>query len=185
MQQKTVSMQFRRAILRGVWMPQVFLQDNQVQQGKVGYHVLGVIQLNAGGYVLVNRGWLPMLADRNQLPIIPAPGKGEERAEVYVNKDILAESSVFAEVGWPKRIQRIHLPALSQELKLPLHPFLMRLEQDSPSALLAEWPVINMVPEKHVAYAIQWFVMSAALVIFYGFLGLRDARFSKSTKESG
>ena len=37
-----------------------------------------------------------------------------------------------------------------------------------------------MLPEKHVAYAIQWFAMAIALVVFYILLGLRGNNANES-----
>jgi surfeit locus 1 family protein len=80
---------------------------------------------------------------------------------------------IYPETGWPRRIQRLHLPMLSREINTSLLPFMIRLQKESPSALVIDWPVINMLPEKHQAYAIQWFAMAIALVVFYIVLGVR------------
>lgn len=47
-----------------------FLIDNQVINGKVGYHVISPLQLGDGNWLLVNRGWLVGAArrDQTQLP---------------------------------------------------------------------------------------------------------------------
>jgi surfeit locus 1 family protein len=52
-------------------------------------------------------------------------------------------------------------------------PVILRLREGSPSALVTQWPVVNIAPEKNIAYAIQWFAMSVALVLFYLFLSFR------------
>jgi cytochrome oxidase assembly protein ShyY1 len=43
-------------------------------------------------------------------------------------------------------------------------PFEVRVDQRSPLALVAEWPIVNQSPAKHIGYAIQWFAMAAVLV---------------------
>ena len=36
-----------------------------------------------------------------------------------------------------------------------------------PGALAVDWQVVNVSPEKHGAYAVQWFTMAAVLLMFY------------------
>jgi len=33
----------------------------------------------------------------------------------------------------------------------------------------AGWPVVNVSPAKHRGYAVQWFTMAAALIVFFVF----------------
>jgi len=164
---------YRKVRISGRWQPEVFLLDNQVQNAKVGYHVISLFKLDNGSFVLVNRGWMPMNPDRNQLPEIPMIADGEATGDIYVNEDLIKDAPIYAESGWPRRVQRLHLPGLSRELGMSILPLVIRLQQDSPGALQVQWSPINMLPEKHEAYAIQWFAMSVALIVFYLFLGFR------------
>lgn len=167
------NLRYRKVQFSCRWLPQYFLLDNQVQNGKAGYQVIGLVQLASGQHVLVNRGWQAMHPDRAKLPIIPPAGTGMETGGIFLADDLVKDEPVYAEQGWPRRIQRLHLPALAREAGVELLPFVIRLDQGSPSALAVHWPVINTLPEKHEAYAIQWFAMSAALLIFYIVLGFR------------
>jgi len=54
-------------------------------------------------------------------------------------------------------------------------PFEVRIQPDSPHALVAEWAVVNQSPSKHIGYAVQWFAMAAVLVII-GLLRLTNLR---------
>lgn len=164
---------YRKVHFFGQWQPQTFLLDNQVQNGKVGYHVISPVKLSDGRFVLVNRGWMPMNPDRSSLPDFPLAVDGQETGDIYVSDELTQDASVYAESGWPRRVQRLHLPGLSRELGVNLLPVMVRLQSGSANALQVQWSAINMLPEKHEAYAIQWFAMSLALVIFYGFLGFR------------
>ncbi len=75
---------------------------------------------------------------------------------------------------WPQVVQKIDITAWSDTLDLPLRPYTVRLTQESTGALLANWQTINMLPEKHKAYAVQWFSMAAALVLMYLYFGTRN-----------
>lgn len=62
-------------------------------------------------------------------------------------------------------------------------PYEVRIQPDSPHALVAEWTVVNQSPSKHIGYAVQWFAMAAVLVII-GLLRLTNLRslFSRGSR---
>ncbi len=162
--------------LRGYWLNKVFLLENQISNEHNGYYIYGVMQLNGNqGLLLVNRGWLPAPALRSQLPSVPAvtTGEVEEVGEIYESPALHDNKPLFAEQGWPKRIGRINLSGAEQELQTKLLPVVVRLTSGSPSALATQWTVVNIMPEKNTAYAIQWFAMAIALVLCYGFYSFR------------
>lgn len=157
----------QQVIVQGRWVDNFFLLENQTHQGRNGYQVIGVMALENGSHVLVNRGWLVAPALRSELPVVPAAVANVERGELYITPYVLQAGPVFAESGWPRRIGKLNVPGLAQELGFDVLPMIVRLREGSPSALTVDWPVVNIAPEKNTAYAIQWFAMSVALVIFY------------------
>jgi cytochrome oxidase assembly protein ShyY1 len=52
-------------------------------------------------------------------------------------------------------------------------PHSVRLAEGSPGALTRYWPVISTAPEKHRAYAVQWFAMAAVLLGLFLYTSLR------------
>ena len=46
-------------------------------------------------------------------------------------------------------------------------PYVLRLDRESPAALTVDWRVVNVQPDKHTGYAVQWFAMAAVLAVFY------------------
>lgn len=167
--------QHRQVSLQGQWQPQEFLLENQLDAARNGYHVIGVVLLASGQRVLVNRGWVAAPALRSELPKYPAVAREvTEIGEIYVAAHVMVDGPVFAEPGWPRRIGRLSIPGIARELDSELLPVIVRLRESSPSALTAHWLVVNIAPEKNIAYAIQWFAMSAALVVCYLVLGFRQ-----------
>ena len=151
-----------------------FLLDNRVLGGRFGYEVLGIMQLaNDAGLVLVNRGWVAGDPARQALPQVPVvAGEVTVQGFVYVAPGapyLLAEQQL--QPGWPKVLQAIEMDKLATVLDATvgkaLFPFPVRLNQDEPGALTVDWAVVNVSPEKHRAYAVQWFTMAAVLLIFY------------------
>lgn len=166
--------QLQQVSLQGQWLDKVFLLENQMHEGHNGYYVIGVMKFKDERYVLVNRGWIIAPALRSELPEVPAiVVAAVEQGEIYVTANVLRDEPVFAENGWPRRIGRFNVPGLARELDVTVLPMIVRLREGSPSALTAQWPVVNITPEKNIAYAIQWFAMSIALVLFYLALSFR------------
>ncbi len=169
-----VHWQLQQVSMQGQWLDKGFLLENQTHEGRDGYYVIGVIQLKDSRYVLVNRGWIMAPALRSELPVVPAiVPAAVEQGEIYVTPNVLRDEPVGAESGWPRRVGRLNVPGLARELDMKVLPVIVRLRDGSPSALTAQWPVVNITPEKNIAYAIQWFAMSIALVMFYLALSFR------------
>ena len=161
--------------LRGQFLPgQYFLLDNRIYRGRFGYEVLAVLRLaEPGQVVLINRGWIAADPARGSLPEVPEiSGPITLRGHIYVAPGapyLLADLAL--EPGWPKRIQAIEMDKLGGALEevagAPLFPYSVRIDPDQLAALTVDWQIINVSPEKHRGYAVQWFAMGLALFIFF------------------
>ncbi|MFN2327442.1 MAG: SURF1 family protein [Chromatocurvus sp.] len=165
-------------MLRGQFMPgQYLLQDNRIQGGQFGYEVIGLFRLAGGaGYALVNRGWTAGDAARRTLPDVTQPaGEFDLRGQVYIPPDppyLLAEQALPVD-NWPRVIQALEtgplVPALERRLGAAVFPHAVRLDADQPGALSVDWKVVNLSPQTHRGYAVQWFTMAAVLLLFFVF----------------
>ena len=161
--------------LIGSFLPdKYFLLDNQVQDGQVGYEVLGILQLaDAAGSVLVNRGWIAGDAARRTLPAVPVvTGPVDITGHVYVAPGapfLLAEQHL--DTAWPMRIQAVEMSKLGPLVTVlqvgNVFPFPVRIDAGQQGALKVNWQVVNMSPQMHQGYAVQWFAMAAVLLVFY------------------
>ena len=161
--------------LRGSFLEEeYFLLDNRILGGRFGYEVLGIMRLEgSGGLVLVNRGWIAGDPARLELPEVPpVDGQVVVAGTVYVAPGVpylLVEQQL--QPGWPKLLQAIEMdkvsPALGRLADDPVFPYPVRLAQGQPGALAVDWQVVNVSPDKHRAYAVQWFTMAAVLLMFY------------------
>jgi cytochrome oxidase assembly protein ShyY1 len=161
---------YRRVQLLGEFAEgRYFLVDNKTRQGRFGYEVVALFEQDSGGLVLVNRGWIAGDPARRSLPQVPPiAGQQEVSGHVYVapGKPYLLGEQVLAD-SWPKRVQAIEIDKLGPVLGEPLFPFTVRVDRNQPGALDAEWLIVNVSPEKHQAYAVQWFAMAAVMAGFY------------------
>lgn len=161
------ALHLQQVALQGQWLDKYFLLENQIHAEKNGYYVFGVMQVAGVGKVLVNRGWIQAPLLRSELPVVPSPTSSTEVGEIYTSASLIEKKPLFAEDGWPKRVGRMNVSGAEQALGFELLPVVVRLREGSPSALATQWPVVNIQPEKNVAYAIQWFAMVLALLICY------------------
>lgn len=142
--------------------------ENQPHRGRTGFQVHTVF-LPADGSpgLLVNRGWVPAAADMQQLPPVPTAASHEVLGTA-------AHPSPFFTVGdpdyrrLPLRVGRLDMPRLRAALGVDLQPFLVRLDAQAPDGFVREWTPaarLGMPPEKHRAYAFQWFALAAAVLV--------------------
>lgn len=174
--------QFSPVRLQGTFNTErLFLLDNRVRKGKVGYEVLGLFHpYDSSQGILVNLGWVLADSDRSRLPSIELPVRS-----VTLTGRLLKITRTFTlaedlwRLGWPKRIQQIDLPRIERLVGVPIHDWQVRLNEPLLVALEIDWEVVSMPPEKHIAYAVQWFSLAVALVIWLGWYSWQSKHGSK------
>ena len=147
-----------------------WLLDNRMRNGKPGYEVISLFILEENQQkVLVNRGWVPGDISRKTLPSIePVEGQQHLQASIYISPGkplTLAEE--IQQTQWPKVIQQTDWDYIGQDVEGELLPALLRIDAYSHGAYLTDWQVVNIQPEKHTAYAVQWFVMATVLLLLF------------------
>jgi surfeit locus 1 family protein len=166
---------FRRVRVAGAFEgAHQYLLDNQVHKGVAGYHVVTPFRLEDGSrVVLVDRGWVPQGADRSQLPSIALASSTHRLLDAMVTyfpqpglRIGLADGGA---TGWPRVIEYFDLAAMEQQLGADVLPFLLLLDPDEAGGFVREWaPAATRIgPERHEAYAAQWFALAFALLTLY------------------
>jgi len=172
--------EYRRVTVDGHYdLDHQLLLDNRVEQGIAGYHVLTPLRLDDGRTtVLVNRGWVPVGASRAVLPALDGPtGTVRLSAQVKLPPEKIFRLGADEEqhAGWPQVIQAIDIGALAERLGTPLLPVLLLLDPDDAYGFVRDWkPVYGIPPDKHRAYAMQWFTLAVVLALIY--LGVNTRR---------
>lgn len=143
-----------------------FLLDNRIVNQRVGYEVL--VPFRSGPHLLlVNLGWVPAPASREQLPKVSLPKK---ELKLYgtlsqPTKNPFVSQSKSNEGKQAVRIQEIDLALLSNILGESLLPFVLQLSPEHEIGYERDWKPVVMSPEKHWAYAVQWFGLALACVV--------------------
>lgn len=153
--------------IQGTFVPDIlFFLDNQVEKGRLGYRVFQVF--TQGKYaLLVNLGWVAGSINRDILPeISPIEGRYTLKGNVRViEKGIQLQEQNFSQVSWPLRVQQIELVKFSQIISQELLPFVVYLDKKETIGYKKNWQPIVMPPEKHRAYAFQWFALAFAWMV--------------------
>lgn len=148
------------------------LLDNRLRDGRAGVELLQPFHDQASGrWLLVNRGWLPW-PDRRVPVAFDTPAQALTlQASVYVTPGSAFQLHADP-VGeqWPQLLTAIDAGQLWQQLGRDGFAHELRLEP-GPASYRLDWPVVAMGPEKHLGYAVQWFALSAALVLLYLYFG--------------
>ncbi len=155
-----------------------FLLDNKVVGGRVGFDVISPFYDESGVVVLVNRGWVQGSYDRVNLPKVVTPSQRVILSGTIgrnLSEPFLLEPDQQGD-EWPVLVQSINLPFMAKALDKNLPDFFVRLDSGSEGAYKIHYQVVNVLPEKHKAYAVQWFAMSIALVVLYLLLGFGKLR---------
>lgn len=177
-------------LLRGEFLADRYLLlDNRLRDGRFGHEVVAFFREESSGLIVaVNRGWVPADPARRSLPVVMPPADiGELRATLHTptGKPFELGTGPARIDRWPQRVQNLDLGAVARGLGMPVDrfaPATARLDADSPAALVTGWPVVNIQPRKHTAYAVQWFAMAAVLLVFFlhRSTNLRDVLRSRS-----
>jgi surfeit locus 1 family protein len=159
---------YRRIEAQGEFQPALtILLDNRVHEGVVGYEVVTPLRLTPGDrHVLVKRGWVKAPRTRQELPQFPTPA-----GTVRVEGIALPPSTRYLELS-PQTVsgpvwQNLDLERYAAAYGVQLQPLLLQQSNDSGDGLVRAWRRPDTGVDKHRAYALQWFVMSALIAVLY------------------
>ena len=164
---------------RGHYEPaqQILLDNMPSQHGVAGYRVVTPFQLEQGGWLLVDRGWVAMGATRSDLPSIPADSSERQIAGRY---DTLPRAGIeLAAVAdtttaWPRVMNYPHHTDIESTLKRSFVPGVVLLDPDQPEGYERVWQArFQFGPERHLAYAVQWFAFATAAIVIFLIVSFR------------
>jgi surfeit locus 1 family protein len=165
------SLQFKHVAVTGHYLNALtmFVQ-NQFYNAQLGYEVLTPLQI-AGqkDVVLVDRGWVKKPADAD-LPVI-APALDEQQITGNIKlvneyQFILGENILQPNVR-PIVMQKVDMKEISQMTQQSFYPFVLRLGVNEKNGFVRDWTLTAVNPERHMGYAVQWFLMAIVLCFAY------------------
>jgi surfeit locus 1 family protein len=112
-------------------------------------------------------GWIASLQNRQQLPHVNIDMQQVKwQGTAYYPQLSSLDLGQFVDLhqGQLYRIERLNMKNVSKVLNQHVYPWVLRLSADQPKELKREWSLIAVSPQRHHAYALQWFLM--ALIVF-------------------
>jgi surfeit locus 1 family protein len=145
-----------------------------------GYHVLTPLRLDGTDQlVLIDRGWVPLGTRREDLPNIQVSEQLRTvrgRLAEPPRAGIRLQGEPAAAI-WPRVLNFPTMAELAALYDNATLPRIVLLDEDAADGFKRAWSLHYSVgefgPQRHIAYAVQWFVMAATLVIIYLFMALR------------
>lgn len=153
---------YTRVSLRGHYDPaHQFLLDNRSHESVAGIEVLTPFLLDDGRAVVVNRGWQPFGATRQDLPDVAVDG---EQRTVVGRIDELPRPGIWLKpppaTGWPRLVQYPDMEELSRQLGRTLAPHQVLLDPAVPDGYVRDWSLPGTPIDQHIGYAVQWFAFA-------------------------
>lgn len=139
--------------------------------GQSGYEVLTPFWVaGTQKLVIIDRGWINP-SNHNRPPTVQ-PVLGVQWITGYIKLLGHNRFMLGANIADPNHVplvmQSIDIAELNKLTHKVFFPVVVRLSANAPHGFIRDWPVVNVMPQRHLAYAIQWFVM--ALVVLIGSL---------------
>ena len=150
-----------------------FIYDNQIVDQVSGYYVLTPYALEGQSKaILINRGFIPWNGRRDKLADIVI-GQETREIKVQISKPIKRMELKPSEVGiqFPALIQSIDLQDMADRAKVDFSSVVGLLDASASNGFIRKWEPYTGSIEKHIGYAVQWFLMALVLAI----IGIRIA----------
>lgn len=170
--------EFQRVVLAGRYTGDQVLLQNRSRSGSAGFHVLAVIEPDAGPGVVVDRGWVP-LAVLDDPGAIPAPPPGPVEVTGFLRMGAEGAITTGADGRIPAKVTRVDVAAIEGLVGRDLADDHVQLQAQDP-AVGADDPLPAAAPGPdagpHLGYALQWFAFAAIVVIGFPVLVGRTGR---------
>lgn len=151
----------------------VFL-DNRVYKQQAGYHVLMPLKIaDSEKYVLVNRGWIAAGSDRRRAPVVRTPDGDilvRGTATLFSERYLELSSKIAEGNIW----QNVVLERYRQATRLDVQPIIIQQTSPLDDGLVRDWPPVDLKRNTHLAYAVQWFGLAAAIFVYYVVVNVRS-----------
>ena len=150
-----------------------FVYDNQIVDQVSGYYVLTPFKLeNHSSAIVINRGFIPWNGDREKLADISIDNTKSE-IKVQISKPIKRIELKPSEISnnFPTLIQAVDLVKMSEIAGVNFSSMVGLLDASMDDGFVRKWEPYTGSIEKHIGYAVQWFLMAIVL----GIIGIRIA----------
>jgi surfeit locus 1 family protein len=149
-----------------------YLLDEQIHSGQVGVHAIGVFAATGeDDLLLVDRGWVAWNHAPGTTPTLPPSSAGETTLTglyaPYPGGGLRLGNQLERQTTWPKLTLYLDRAQTGADLGRDLLPRMLLLDPAADSGFVREWTPAVMPPERHLAYAVQWFAFALVAAIIF------------------
>ncbi len=141
--------------------------ENMIVDGVLGVDLIVLFELaDTDKFVFINLGWQPVNLQRQ--PIVE---------HAFTSKQISIEGMVrnydenrfmsdeLINESWGSSLQQLNPKKLAKSLNVESFDFIILINSEQELAYKTHWQAVVMSPEKHRAYAVQWFLLAGCFFI--------------------
>jgi surfeit locus 1 family protein len=164
---------YQRVSVSGTYDPaHQLLLDNMSYRDVDGYQVLTPLVRPGGRTVLVNRGWVPFLGSRADLPDISLKAAGpvtiSGRVGTLPVAGLATGRAPPPDSGpWPRVTSFPTMTQLSAVLGEPLEARVILLDPREPEGYVRDWHPPGIPAMQNFAYAFEWWCFAVAAVVIW------------------
>ncbi len=154
-----------------------FIYDNQVVNSNAGYYVLTPFVLENNTAILVNRGFVPWYGNREKLADINiSENITTIKVKLIATKQRIELKQENIDTTFPKLIQSLDMGQLSILADYQFISMLGQLDVKAENGFFRQWRPFYGSVDKHLGYALQWFLMALVLSIIAVRLLIKNSR---------
>jgi surfeit locus 1 family protein len=158
-----------------------FLIDNMSYNDVDGYQVLTPLERPGAATVLVNRGWVPFLGSRANLPDIAVKSTGPVTVSGRVGNLPVAGLAIGRapppDSGpWPRVTSFPSMAQLSGVLGQPLAARVILLDPQDAEGYVRDWRPPGIPAMQNFAYAFEWWCFAIAALVMWGVLSTQKPK---------
>jgi surfeit locus 1 family protein len=155
-----------------------FIYDNQIVDQASGYYVLTPFVLTGqSNAIMINRGFIPWNGRRDRLADIAVDSAFRE-VKIQVSRPIKRIELKTSDISnqFPVLIQAIDFDVIEEISSTSFVDVIGLLDPSSDDGFVRKWEPYTGSIEKHIGYAIQWFLMALVLGIIGIRIGLKQRK---------
>lgn len=156
----------------------VLLDNMPSSRGLPGYRVWTLLKKN-NLMIIVDRGWIPHDAVNNDQPMALIDVNDKSRVVTGVLDELPRPGIRAGNAGignrWPQLLNYPQYDELKSLYGSSLQPRIILMDPDNEDGFERKWQIKKgLTPERHIAYAVQWFGFAITLIIIYIAVNLKQ-----------